>query len=57
MMEQHEIWNAADPFGIAIVVAGAIVTVWAYVFTARCLESPGETDPNHPKYSILAEDR
>jgi hypothetical protein len=57
MMEQHEIWNAVDPFGIAIVVAGAIVTVWAFVFTLRCLEAPGEIDPSHPKYSILAEDR
>jgi hypothetical protein len=56
-MEQHTIWNPGDPLGMAIVVAGAILTVWAYYFTARCLQSPGESNPDHPKYSILRDDR
>jgi hypothetical protein len=56
-MEEHTLWNSADPVGIAIVVAGAIVTLWAYIFTGRCLQSPGESNLDHPKYSILRDDR
>ncbi len=56
-MEQHTVWNPADPLGIAIVVGGAIVTLWAYYFTARCLQSPGESNPDHPTYSIFRDDR
>jgi len=56
-MDEHTLWDPADPLGIAIVVAGAIVTLWAYYFAARRLQSPGETDPDHPKYSILRDDR
>jgi hypothetical protein len=56
-MEEHVVWNPADPFGIAIVIAGAIVTLWVYYFTGRCFESPGESNLDHPKYSILRDDR
>jgi hypothetical protein len=56
-MEEHALWNPADPLGIAIVVVGAIATVWVYYFAVRCIQSPGERDPDHPKYSILRDDR
>ena len=46
-----------DPVGMAIVVLGAVFTVWAIVFAVRASIAPGERDPNHPKFLIFKEDR
>ncbi|MGH7659953.1 MAG: hypothetical protein ACRENA_03410 [Vulcanimicrobiaceae bacterium] len=43
--------------GFAIVIVGAIVTLWTMGFAIRTSLRPGETDPEHPKYSILRPDR
>jgi hypothetical protein len=46
-----------DPAGLAIVIAGIIVTIFTIVVAVRASLHPGETDPLHPKYSILRDDR
>lgn len=46
-----------DPAGLAIVIAGIIVTVFTIVAAIRASLCPGETDPLHPKHSILRHDR
>jgi hypothetical protein len=46
-----------DLLGIAIVVVGALVTLWTIVLAVRASVRPGETDPAHPKYRILEDDR
>lgn len=46
-----------DPFGIAIVVVGSLVTLWTIVLAVRVSVRPGEADPEHPKYLILKDDR
>jgi hypothetical protein len=46
-----------DPAGLAIVIAGIIVTVFTIVVAVRASLRPEETDPLHPKYSILRDDR
>jgi hypothetical protein len=46
-----------DPFGLVVVVVGALATVWTIVFAVRASIWPGETDPEHPKYLIFKDDR
>jgi hypothetical protein len=41
---------------IIVVVAGA-VTFACFVAMFRMLFRPGETDPHHPKYEVLRDDR
>jgi hypothetical protein len=41
---------------IIISIAGAI-TIGCFVAMFRMLLRPGETDPQHPKYSVLRDDR
>ncbi len=46
-----------DPVGVAIIVVGTLLTLWAIVFAVRVSISPGELDPEHPKYLIFKGDR
>ena len=42
---------------IAVIAIGAIVTAFTIVMSIYWCIRPGETDPNHPKRSILRNDR
>lgn len=46
-----------DPFGILVVIAGAVATVTSIVLAIRWTAWPGETDDDHPKWQILRPDR
>lgn len=46
-----------DVLGTIVVIAGALVTLLAFVLAVRATIWPGETAPDHPKNIILAEDR
>ncbi len=46
-----------DPVGLAIVIVGTLLTLWAIVFAVHVSVSPGERDPSHPKYLIFKDDR
>jgi hypothetical protein len=46
-----------DPIGLAIIIVGVVVTLWTVVFAIRASVWPGESDPRHPKYLILKDDR
>lgn len=56
MNMDHSI-HAGDPLGLAVVVIGAIGTVWTFVLAFRMTLWPGETNPDHPKTLILRDDR
>jgi len=44
--------------GVVIIVALAgAVTLGCFVAMFRMLLHPGETDPHHPKYEVLRDDR
>lgn len=43
--------------GWAIVAVGTVVTLWSIAAAIYWSVCPGETDPAHPKYSILRSDR
>lgn len=43
--------------GLVVVVVGAIATAFTIVASIYWCIRPGETDPNHPKRSILRSDR
>lgn len=43
--------------GWAIVLAGTVATLWSVAAAIYWTVRPGETDPRHPKYSILRNDR
>jgi hypothetical protein len=49
--------DPSDPLGIVVVVVGAIGTALTFVLAFRWTFWPGETDPKHPKYVILRDDR
>ena len=51
--------GAAAPLVGVLLVGGAagVVTIYCILAAARCLIRPGETDPAHPKYRVLAPDR
>ena len=51
------LFDGADPIGIAIVVVGAIATVWTFYLAVRMTIVPGEEQLDHPKLAILREDR
>ena len=46
-----------DPLGTVAVVIGSIVTLLTWVLAVRWTMRPGETSPDHPKRSILRDDR
>jgi len=46
-----------DLLGTLVVIAGALVTVLAFVLAFRATLWPGETAPDHPKNLILRDDR
>lgn len=48
---------AHDPLGWIVVIAGTLATLWAFGAAAYWTARPGETDPAHPKYLILKDDR
>jgi nitrogen fixation-related uncharacterized protein len=48
---------AADPLGWTVIVVGAIVTGFTIVMSVYWAIKPGEKDPEHPKYTILRDDR
>lgn len=43
--------------GWIIVIAGTLATLWSIAAAIYWTVNPGETDPAHPKYSILRSDR
>ena len=49
--------QGADPFGYAIIIAGAIATAWTFIAATIAFVRPGEREPEHPKYTILRKDR
>lgn len=57
MPEHHVLLDPFDPLGIAVVAAGTIGTIFTFVLAFRMTIWPGETDPDHPKHTILREDR
>jgi hypothetical protein len=57
MHEHAQLIVATDPFGTAIVIAGAIATLLAIVLAFRMTVWPGEEAEDHPKRVILREDR
>lgn len=57
-MTMHDtLLDPGDPLGIVVVVAGAIATAWTFVLAFRLTIRPGEHEPDHPKRTILREDR
>ncbi|GAC1582178.1 MAG: hypothetical protein NVS3B7_17490 [Candidatus Elarobacter sp.] len=56
-MHEHVAVDPSDPLGIAVVAVGAIATAAAFVLAFRWSLWPGETDPAHPKNTIMREDR
>jgi hypothetical protein len=54
-MQMHPAGN--DIFGWAIVAAGSVATLWTIIIALYWMIRPGETDPDHPKHSILRSDR
>lgn len=56
-MHHMTLFDGADLFGIAIVIAGTIATVWTFYLAIRMTIVPGEEQLDHPKYAILREDR
>lgn len=54
-MHDHSI---GPVLGVVIIVALAgAVTLVCFVAMFRMLFRPGETDPHHPKYEVLRDDR
>ena len=49
--------SGGDVLGSIVVVAGAIATLYAFLLAFRATVRPGETAPDHPKHSILRDDR
>lgn len=49
--------NPADLLGLAIIVLGTVATLVAFTLAFRATVWPGENEPDHPKRSILREDR
>ncbi|HKU66244.1 MAG TPA: hypothetical protein VJP85_00555 [Candidatus Baltobacteraceae bacterium] len=43
--------------GWIIVGVGAVATLWAFAASIYWTIRPGETQPDHPKYLILRNDR
>lgn len=56
MTHDQLLLNLGDPFGLTVVIVGAIATAIAFVLAFRMTVHPGETDAEHPKYRILRED-
>jgi hypothetical protein len=48
---------SGDLLGTVVVIAGMLATLAAFVFAFRATLWPGETAPDHPKRSILEDDR
>jgi hypothetical protein len=46
-----------DLLGTIVVIAGALVTLLAFVLAFRVTFWPGETAPDHPKNIIFKDDR
>ena len=46
-----------DLLGTIVLAMGALVTFLTFVLAIRATFWPGETDPDHPKRSILRDDR
>lgn len=49
--------SGGDPFGLAVVIIGAILAATMFVLAVRATFWPGEIAPDHPKRSILRPDR
>ena len=49
--------NGGDLLGAIVVIAGALVTLLAFVLAFRVTFWPGETAPDHPKNLIFKDDR
>jgi len=46
-----------DPIGYAIVILGALATLYTIFFAIRAVLRPGELESDHPKRMILRKDR
>ena len=57
MNMHHAMIDPGDPLGVAVVIVGAIGTLWTFVLAFRMSIWPGETEPDHPKNVIFREDR
>jgi hypothetical protein len=51
--------HLTGPFwgNVVIFIIAGVITVACFVTMLWMLLRPGETDPNHPKYSVLRHDR
>lgn len=51
--------HLTGPFwgNVVILIIAGVITVTCFVAMFWMLLRPGETDPNHPKYSVLRHDR
>jgi hypothetical protein len=51
--------HLTGPFwgNVVILIIAGVITVACFVTMFWMLLRPGETDPNHPKYSVLRHDR
>jgi hypothetical protein len=45
-----------DVFGTIVVVAGVVMTLYAFIIAIRATLWPGETAPDHPKHIIFKND-
>ncbi|MDB5029199.1 MAG: hypothetical protein JWO66_2888 [Candidatus Eremiobacteraeota bacterium] len=57
MHEHHVLLDLSDPLGVLVVVAGSIATLVTFVLAFRMSVRPGEEAEDHPKRTILREDR
>jgi site-specific recombinase len=48
---------SGDPLGTAVVLIGAVATVFSFVLAFRFTVRPREDSPDHPKRLILRKDR
>jgi len=57
MHEHYALLDASDPLGVIVVLLGAAGTLIAFVLAIRMTVRPGEAGEDHPKRTILREDR
>jgi hypothetical protein len=54
---EHEMMTGPWLGNLIIVILAGGITLGCFVTMFWMLLRPGETDPRHPKYSILSDDR
>lgn len=48
---------ADDVLGWLVIAAGVVATAWTIALSIYWTIRPGEIDPNHPKYTVVRDDR